>query len=244
MRIITLFTPAHGVGRTTTTMALACGFLALGKRVLVMDNSGQQNASPEAETELERWHKAMSISPVHNTGVELTTAANSRYVIDKLLDAAGPQNSYDAAIVDTSAEAGWPQWEAITRADLILSPVFNATEAKLTAKAIREVMGESPKVRGMVARRKNGKLNLQGVQNGFDFVPLLRTELPFSEAISDQATYGDIGRFTKGLKTAVQNSDYNRFKDAQEAWNAVMNLAVEVQWAIDGYQLVKHQAHN
>ena len=85
MQTITFFATKAGTGRTVSTMALGPGFLAMGKRVLVLDFTDEAKADPRrnASSTLQRWRKAISSSGVLEDRLQLLSCMN-RVTISQL----------------------------------------------------------------------------------------------------------------------------------------------------------------
>lgn len=74
MHTITIHAAKGGSGRTTVVMALASGFLALGKRVMVMDCTSQTCRNPKCRdpSTLQTWLAAMDACRFRPPQLELT----------------------------------------------------------------------------------------------------------------------------------------------------------------------------
>jgi len=240
MQKVTFFTTKGGAGRTTSTMALASGFLFLGKRVLVMDCTDE--AAPKLHsnppTTLQRWRKAMSACHIHNDRLQLTECWTAEQVEDTL--ASAESNGFDIALIDTRADPLAPQDKAIQRSDLILSPAIGQNEARDAARGINEHLFEPDNVLGLISGCRAGVDYLPAIRAAFGDLPLLKTELPWSDAIGEQMVHGDLNHFTASLACKQGQSGYARFRDTQTAWSAVLKLTNEVQWALDGMRLEAH----
>lgn len=240
MHTITFFATKGGTGRTVSTMALACGFLALGKRVLVMDCTDQATTDPRTDlpSTLQRWRKAMSASHVHNDRLQLF-ACESREAVEDML-ASADTNGFDIALIDTCTLPKEPQGAALGRSDLILSPAIGPVEAKHVASGINEYLIEPDNVLGMIPGCRAGAQDIPATRKAFGDLPLLQTVLPWSEAIDAQVMHGDIGHFTASLACKLGHPGYGRYREAQAAWSAVLTLTAEVQWALQGMRLQQH----
>jgi hypothetical protein len=240
MHIITFFATKGGTGRTVSTMALASGFLAMGKRVLVLDCTDEAKADPrrDAPSTLQRWRKAMLASGVLEDRLQLLSCITSEEVEDML--ASAETDGFDIALIDTRILPKEPQGAALGRADLILSPAIGAFEAKNVIEGINEYLVEPDNVLGLIPGCRAGAADIPATRAAFGSTPMLKTELPWSEAIGDQVVNGDIGRFTSSLACEQFGSGYGRFREAKAAWSAVLALTVEVQWALAGHRLQPH----
>ncbi|MEP2472013.1 MAG: hypothetical protein ABJH45_10710 [Paracoccaceae bacterium] len=240
MQTITFFATKGGTGRTVSTMALASGFLAMGKRVLVRDCTDEAKADPRRDTPttLQRWRKAMSSSGVLEDRLQLLSCTTREDIEDML--ASADTDGFDIALIDTRILPQEPQGAALGRADLILSPAIGEFEAKNVVKGISEYLVEPDNVLGLIPGCRAGAADIPATRAAFASIPILKTELPWSEAIGDQVVNGDIGHFTECLACEQFGTGYGRFREAQAAWSAVLALTVEVQWALDGLQLQPH----
>lgn len=240
MHTITFFATKGGTGRTVSTIALASGFLAMGKRVLVLDCTDEAKADPRRDTPstLQRWRTAMSASGVQEDSLQLL-ACTTREEVDDML-ASADTDGFDIALIDTRVLPKEPQGTALGRADLILSPAVGAFEAKNVVEGINEYLVEPDNVLGMIPGCRAGAADLPATRAAFGGILTLKTELPWSEAIGDQVVNGDIGHFTASLACEQFATGYGRFREAQAAWSAVLALTVEVQWALGGLRLQPH----
>ena len=239
MHTITFFTTKGGAGRTISTMALASGFLAMGKHVMVMDCTDQAGTDPKAEisSTLQKWRKAMSACHVHKDRLELIQCWTRDHVEDAL--ASAEARGFDIALIDTRVLPREPQLEALGRADLILSPAIGVFEAKHAVAGIDKYLGDPDDVTGLIPGCRNGAEDAAETRDAFGSIPVLQTELPWCEAISDQIIHGDIGHFVSTLACKSDQPGYGRFREAQAAWTAVIELTVEVQWVLQGLRLGK-----
>jgi len=240
MQTITFFATKGGTGRTVSTMALASGFLAIGKRVLVLDctDEAKANTKRENQSTLQRWRTAMLGSGVQEDRLQLLDCTTREDVDDML--ASAETDGFDIALIDTRVLPKEPQGAALGRADLILSPAIGAFEAKNVVEGINEYLVEPDNVLGMIPGCRVGNADIPATRAAFGNIPMLQTELPWSEAIGDQVVNGDIGTFTASLACEQFATGYGRFREAQAAWSAVLALTVEIQWALEGMRLQQH----
>lgn len=240
MQTITFFATKGGAGRTVSTMALASGFLAMGKRVLVLDctDEAKVDSSRDAPSTLQRWRKAMSASGVLEDRLQLLSCTTREEIEDML--ASADTDGFDISLIDTRILPQEPQGAALGRADMILSPAIGAFEAKNVVEGISEYLVEPDNVLGLIPGCRAGAADIPATRAAFGNIPMLKSELPWSEAIGDQVVNGDIGHFTALLACEQFANGYGRFHEAQAAWSAVLALTVEVQWALDGHRLQPH----
>ena len=240
MHTITFFATKGGTGRTVSTMALASGFLTMGKRVLVLDCTDEAKADPrrDAPSTLQRWRKAMSASGVLEDRLQLLSCTTREEVEDML--ASAETDGFDVTLIDTCVVPKEPQGVALGCADLILSPAIGAFEAKNVVEGNNEYLVEPDNVLGLIPGCRSGEVELPATRAAFGCIPMLQTELPWSEAIGDQVVNGHIGHFTASLACEQFATGYGRFRAAQAAWSAALSLTAEIQWALDGQRLQPH----
>lgn len=240
MQTITFFATKGGAGRTVSTMALASGFLAMGKRVLVLDCTDEAKADPkrDAPSTLQRWRKAMASSGVLEDRLQLLSCTTREEVEDML--ASAETDGFDIALIDTRVLPKEPQGAALGRSNLILAPAIGAFEAKNVVEGINEYLVEPNNVLGMIPGCRAGEVDIPATRSAFSDIPMLKTELPWSEAVGDQVVNGDIGHFTALLACEQFATGYGRFREAQAAWSAVISFTVEVQWALNDLRLQPH----
>ncbi|WP_282158832.1 AAA family ATPase [Shimia thalassica] len=103
MHTITIHAAKGGSGRTTTVMALASGFLALGKRVMVMDCTSQACRGPKCQelSTLQTWIAAMEACRFRPPELELAECPTDERVEDAL--AAAATRGFDVVLIDTQA---------------------------------------------------------------------------------------------------------------------------------------------
>lgn len=101
MHTITIHAAKGGSGRTTAVMALASGFLALGKRVMVMDCTSQTCRGPKCQepTTLQAWLTAMGACQLRPPQLELAECPTDERVEDAL--AAAATRGFDVVLIDT-----------------------------------------------------------------------------------------------------------------------------------------------
>lgn len=237
MHTITFFATKGGAGRTISTMALASGFLALGKRVVVMDCTDLAGSNPNGRhpSTLQNWMRQMAASKAQQPLLELIECWTCEQVQDSL--AAAEARGIDVVLIDTKARLAEPQLSAVGLADLIIAPANGPFEAKSTVKGISAHLGTPEHLLGLVAGCRSGKTESAETRAAFDYYPVLQSELPWAEALSDQMINGDIADHVSVLARKPDELGYARFREAQAAWVAVQRLTFEVQWALRGQRL-------
>lgn len=232
MQTITFFANKGGSGRTVSTMALASGFLAQGKRVGVMDCSDLAGceASP-----LRAWLQQILRCELHRQQLKLIECETREEVED---GAAGAQaQGIDVLLIDTSARTYEPQLVALDMADLIIAPAIGPLEAKHISDSVAKYLDTPKQFYGLVIGSHNGLPIAAKTRKAFGFHHVLKSELPWAEALSEQMLNGDIEQFVATLACKPDEPGFARFRAAQAAWNAVQRLTFEVEWAFDGYRL-------
>ncbi len=231
MQTITLFSNKGGSGRTVSTMALASGFLAQGKRVGVMDCSDLAGceASP-----LRAWLQQMVSCELHRQQLKLIECETREEVEDGA--AAAHAQGIDILLVDTSARIYEPQLVAFEMADLIIAPAIGPLEAKRITHGIGKFFDAPEQLYGLVIGSQNRLPQAAKTRQAFGCHPVFKSELPWAEALSEQVVNGGIMQIVDALACRSDEPGYARFRAAQAAWNAVQSLTFEVGWALDGYR--------
>lgn len=232
MQTITLFANKGGSGRTVSTMALASGFLAQGKRVGMMDCSDLAGckASP-----LRAWEQQILKFELHRQQLKLIECETREKVEDGA--AAAQAQGIDVLLVDTSARIYEPQLVALDMADLIIAPAIGPLEAKHISDSVANYLDTPKQFYGLVIGSHNRLPLAAKTRKAFGFHHVLKSELPWAEALSEQMLNGDFEQFVAMLACRPEESGFARFREAQAAWNAVQRLTFEVEWALDGYRL-------
>lgn len=109
MHTITTFANKGGSGRTITTMALASGFLAQGKRVAVMDCTDQAGTDSKARqlSTLQNWMAQMAACKFRPPQLELIECQTRDEAEDH--NAAAEARGIDVLLIHTSARLYEPQ---------------------------------------------------------------------------------------------------------------------------------------
>lgn len=237
MHTITLFANKGGSGRTISTMALASGFLAQGKRVAVMDCTDLAGGSADGRfpSTLQNWMAQMAACKFRPPQLELIECRTCNEVEDSA--AAADARGIDILLIDTKARLEEPQLAALGLADLIIAPAVSPFEAKCIVEGISDYLGCPEHLFGLITGCRNGALEAAETRKTFSFHPVFQSELPWAEAISDQILNGDIGHFTASLACKPDKPGFARYRDALAAWTAVQRLTFEVAWALDGQRL-------
>lgn len=232
MRTITIFANKGGSGRTVSAMALASGFLAQGRRVAVMDCSDLSGckASP-----LSSWLRQMVRCEFRRQQLDLIECQTCDEVKDN--SAAAEAYGIDVLLVDTSARIYEPQLVALDMADLIIAPAIGPLEARRISDGIGQYLDAPEQLYGLVIGNQNRLPQAAKTRQAFGCYPVLKSELPWAEALSEQMLNVDIAEFVARLASSPDKPGFARFRDAQAAWNAVQRLTFEVEWALNGYRL-------
>lgn len=232
MQTITFFANKGGSGRTTSTMALASGFLAQGNRVAVMDCSDLAGCKVSP---LRAWIRQMVNDGFGAQQVDLIECKTSDQVKDAA--AAAHASGVDVLLVDTSARIFEPQIVALNFADLIIAPAISSLESKRISASIGEYLDASEKMFGLVIKGQNDSLRDAETREGFGYHSVLKSELPWCEALSEQMLNGDIAQLVVSLACKPGEPGLARFRQAQAAFTVVQRLAFEVEWALGGQRL-------
>ncbi|MEL6640830.1 MAG: ParA family protein [Pseudomonadota bacterium] len=237
MHTITIFANKGGSGRTIATMALASGFLAQGKRVAVMDCTDLAGGSADGRfpSTLQTWMIQMAACKFRPPQLELIECKTRDEVEDSA--AAAEARGFDILLIDTKARLEEAQLAALGLADLIITPAISPVEAKCIVEGISDYLECPEHLMGLITGCRNGALEANETRKAFSFHPVLQSELPWAEAISDQLLNGDIAHFVSSLACKPDKPGFARYRDALKAWIAVQRLTFEVAWALNGQRL-------
>lgn len=232
MQTITFFANKGGSGRTVCTMALASGFLALGKRVAVMDCSdlAGHEASP-----LRAWGKQMGTCGFRQPQLDLIECLTCDEVEDSA--EAARTTGIEILLIDTSARIYDPQIAALNIADLIIAPAIGPLESKRISAGIGEYLDPAAQLFGLVVCSQNVGLRAVKTRQAFGYHSVLKSELPWAEVLSEQISNGDIAHCVASIACKPGESGFARFREAQAAWTAVQRLTFEIEWALNGQRL-------
>ena len=242
MKTVTVFVTKGGAGRSTAVMALSCGFLALGKHVVVMDCTGQVGwkMGHEISTTLGAWGSQMQTSNLLPGRLELIQCHSQRQVVDEW--AAAKTRGFDLLLFDTQHRLEDHQSAALGLADLIVAPATGAFEARCTASSIQDILGFSEHLFGLVTGCRNGCFEIAETRAAFRDISVFLSALPFSEALADLTLIGDVKRFASSLSCKNEDPGFARYQGALATWHAVQQLTYEVQWALNGQRLQSFDA--
>ncbi len=237
MHTITIHAAKGGSGRTTAVMALGSGFLALGKRVMVMDCTSQTCRGPKCQepTPLQAWLTAMGACQLRPPQLELAECPTDERVEDAL--AAAATRGFDVVLIDTQAYPENALSMALAKADLIVVPTTGPIEARFSSQSISEQFDCPEHIIGLITGHRHGALEAAEIRRAFGTLPVLHSELPGSEALAEQILHGDVAHFTSMLACKSGQPGYARFREAQAAWSEVIALTIELQWALQGLRL-------
>ncbi len=232
MHKITFFANKGGSGRTTSTMALASGFLAQGKRVAVLDCS---DLAGYAESPLRAWLKQMETSRLSKPELNLIESQTREEVEDAV--AAAQTSGVEVLLIDTPARIYEPQAVALNFADLVIAPAIGPLDSKRISAGISEHLDEIEKVLGLVICFESNSPQAAKTRQNFGYNSVLKSELPWAEVLSEQMLNGDIAHFVAKLARQPGEPGFARFRQAQLAWTAVQRLTFEIEWALNGRRL-------
>ena len=237
MHTITIHAAKGGSGRTTAVMALASGFLALGKRVMVMDCTSQACRGPKCQdpTTLQTWLTAMEACRLRPPQLELVECPTDKRLEDAL--AAATTRGFDIVLIDTQVYPENALSMALAKADLIVVPATGPLQARHSSQSISEQFDCPEHIIGLITGHRHGAVEAAEIRAAFGTLPVLQSELPGSEALAEQILYGDIAHFNSMLACKSGQPGYARYREAQAAWAAVQRLTFEVEWALNGLRL-------
>lgn len=237
MHTITIHAAKGGSGRTTTVMALASGFLALGKRVMVMDCTSQTCRSPKCQelSTLQTWLAAMEACQFRTLQLELAECPTDEHVEDAL--AAATTRGFDIVLIDTQAYPEDARSMALAKADLIVVPAIGPLEARFSSQSIGEKFDCPEHIIGLITGHRHGTAEATEIRAAFGALPVFHSELSASEALAEQILHGDIAHFTSMLACNSGQPGYARYCAAHAAYSEVLALTIELQWALQGLRL-------
>lgn len=237
MHTITTFSTKGGAGRSTTVMALACGFLELGKRVAIMDCTGQVGwqSGREMPTTLEAWGSQLLESYNYPDRISLVPCNAPLQIEDEW--ASARTRGCDIMLIDTQNRLEVQQTAALGLADLVIAPATGVIEAQCMADRVQDILGFPDHLFGVVTGCRNGAAEEAETRAAFGDHPVFRSELPKTEILADLTLVGDMAWFVSSLACKPREAGYARHQDALAAWRAVQQLTLEVQWALDGHRL-------
>lgn len=237
MHTISTFATKGGAGRSTTVMALSCGFIALGKRVAVLDCTGQISwqMGQEMSTTLEAWRSHMQTADYSSGRIELIQCHSQRQVEDKW--AAAKTCGFDVLLIDTQHRLEDRQSAALGLADLIVAPATGPLEARCTASSVKDILGFPENLLGLVTGCRNGEQEITETRAAFGDTSVFLSVLPYAKALADLTLIGDVERFAASLTCKNEEPGFARYQGALATWLAVQQLTFEVQWALNGQRL-------
>lgn len=228
-------------GRTTTVMALASGFLALGKRVMVMVCTSQALKNPKCHdpSTLQTWLAAMSACQFRPPELDLTECPTDERVEDAL--AAAATRGFDIVLIDTQFYPENAQSMALAKADLIVVPTTGPLEAWLSSQSISEQFDCPEHVFGLITGHRHGAAEAVEIRAAFGALSVFHSELSGSEALAEQILHGDIAHFSSMLTCKPGQPGYARYRETQAACFEVLALIFELQWALQGLRLEAYE---
>jgi len=174
MQSIYVFSGKGGTGRTTLVMALASGFIALKKRVFVI------NATNDAT--LPTWLKTVRAC---GTGADKISLETTKDYIDyeNALARAYSEN-FDVFLVDTPAISIGSNYQPPYNCDLLLAPFSNSFEAAIVAHGLTNIIPpQAPdRTKGVLVRTMRSPREVARDENAarhlFGISRMLDSELP------------------------------------------------------------------
>lgn len=236
MHTITIHAAKGGSGRTTAVMALASGFLALGKRVMVMDCTSQtcRHRKCQEPSTLQTWLAAMEACRFRPPQLELAECPTDEGVEDAL--AAAVTRGFDIVLIDTQVYPEDALSMALAKADLIVVPATGPLEARFSSQSIKQFDCPEHFI-GLVTGHRHGAVEAAEIRTAFGTLPILHSDLTASEALAEQILHGDVAHFTSMLACNFGQPGYARYREALAAWSEVLALTIELHWALQGQRL-------
>ncbi len=218
-------------------MALASGFLALGKCVMVMDCTSQAYRSPKCQdpSTLQTWLAAMEACRLRPPQLEFVECPTDERVEDALAGAS--TRGIDIVLIDTQVYPENARMVALAKADLIVVPATGPLEARFSSQSISEQFDCPEHIFGLITGHRHGEAEAAEIRAAFGTLPVFQSELPGSEALADQILHGDVAHFTSMLVCKPGQPGYARYREARAAWSEVLALTIELQWALQGLRL-------
>lgn len=242
MKVITTFSPKGGSGRTTTVLALACGFLEQGKKVSVMECTDHAGSVPRTQcpsTVLD-WVLDMQKTSINRIALTYLPCRTGQQVADCI--ALARIEGFDILLIDTQSTIERAQLEAIGGADLILAPASGPFEARFILQGIDKYIDKPQDVVGVVTNRSDDQAAARRTRAAFGTHPAFKSELPCADVLANQIETGGIAQRVAKLACNPTDAGFGAYRDALAAWVAVQQLASEVQWALDGQRLQTYDA--
>ncbi|MEQ9695527.1 ParA family protein [Shimia sp. SDUM112013] len=223
MHTITIHAAKGGSGRTTAVMALASGFLALGKRVMVMDCTSQACRGPKCHdpSTLQTWLAAMAACRFRPHQLELAECSRDERVEDAL--AAAVTRGFDIVLIDTQAYPEDALSMALAKADLIVVPATGSIEAGFSSQSINEQFDCPEHIIGLITGHRHGAAEASEIRTAFGALPVFHSELSASEALAEQILHGDVAHFTTMLACKSGQPGYARYRAAHAAYSEVIS---------------------
>jgi len=145
-------------------------------------------------------------------------------------------------LFDTQHRSEDNQAAALGLADLVVAPATGVIEAHCTAEQIQDILGFPENLFGLVTGCRNGSAEAMKTRAVFGAYPVFQSELPWAEPLADLRRIGNIERFVAMRECKSNAAGFARYSAARDAWRAVQQLTLEVQWALDGHILTPLQA--
>ena len=169
MSIITLYGTKGGTGRTTSTAALALGFLQLGKCVTVID-------ATDDEPWLTSWVDHTQTGRVPNYRLIATAISNPSELARFLQDTADHPDQI--VIIDTAKHVSAARGIALELADLVVVPFRHFLDAET---AVQLAAAQIPRNRQMVGLSLSGQSELSAFVS--HWMPVLDTSVMWDDRL-------------------------------------------------------------
>ena len=185
MKIIAVANQKGGIGKTTTSMALATGLKRRGKKTLLVDLDPQANATDTYRAKIEgvgtAYDLLVNLDPdcIQTTSMgDIVAGDPSLKDANKLLDGVSAAHrlkkglkeilpNYDYIILDTPPALSVLLTNALTAADVVVIPLTSdryglqgLMQLNDTIKDVREYTNPGLKVGGFLLVKYNGRTNL------------------------------------------------------------------------------------
>lgn len=186
---------------------------------------------------LEGWElHARGVTPnIDARPIRLMAARTRQHVEDQF--ASTKAAGFDILLIDTQQWSVGNQSSALGIADLVVVPATGVIEAACGATLVHDLLGFPENVFGLITGCRNGAAERAETRAAFDTHPVFQSELPWAEVLADLTRIGNIERFVASLACKSNELGYARYCAARDAWRAVEQLTMEVQWALKGHRL-------
>ena len=234
MHTITMLGMKGGTGRTMLTMALAAALIAKGRRVLIVDGTEDGSAFGQFEVceTLQRWQRLLVEDGLAEDTLEIETFNEDDALKDLLTRAR--RRGVDIALVDTSNRRNDRLMTCLEAADLILVPFLGLLEAQSALSQVELPMGFDGPLFGVACALSDPVPTREEMEHVLG-APVLRTTLPRAALFQAIPSRGRLDRLVAGIDE--RQIGLPAALAMRDAWSRTLDLAAEVEWALNGWVL-------